>query len=372
MKRDYRHFGSAALFLAALCFFQTALGSDRDRYRFPSLESFRENIAEGYRDDELPPDMVPFVEPMYGEGKVVSVVQTGISGMPLGSGIFNSVYVVWNHGAGIVAGRLAQISQNQRGGNDIKVKGVERWPGGEANRDIYAVITRERWHVVDNSEAECEISNHLYLVALDRRDLSIHLLTDEPIPLAMTGRFVFSEAGECYSARPDTLAVDAKNGFLTIRQIGGLIPEQRSWIGKYRTHSDTLQRAEPTETLHQRFMKADAEAIRLFRDGQVGRAAAVLRPLVMYSPETLDQKTVSAYNNYGFFLAESRRPASAIPVLMQVLEKFPERTVAHLNIADAYYSLRMKEQATAHYRRYAAAMDAAGRQVPDRVVDRLE
>jgi hypothetical protein len=52
----------------------------------------------------------------------------------------------------------------------------------------------------------------------------------------------------------------------------------------------------------------------------------------------------------------------------------PNRTVAHLNLADAYWVRggNDREAARAQYREYREARSAEGKRVPERVIERLQ
>jgi hypothetical protein len=88
----------------------------------------------------------------------------------------------------------------------------------------------------------------------------------------------------------------------------------------------------------------------------------------------VDSSTVEAINNLAFYLTENGRPYVAIPLLTAIVKKFPDRVVANLNLADAYWDNDMKTRAAEHYRGYIRQMRESGKssRVPSRVLDRLD
>ncbi|KMQ50410.1 hypothetical protein CHISP_2657 [Chitinispirillum alkaliphilum] len=57
-----------------------------------------------------------------------------------------------------------------------------------------------------------------------------------------------------------------------------------------------------------------------------------------------------------------------------MLKAFPERTVAHLNIADAYLGLGQQEKVSEYFKKYSELMKRDGREkrIPQRVFDFIE
>jgi hypothetical protein len=88
----------------------------------------------------------------------------------------------------------------------------------------------------------------------------------------------------------------------------------------------------------------------------------------------VDSTTVEAINNLAFYLTENGRSYVAIPLLISIVRKFPDRVVAKLNLADAYWDNDMKTQAAERYRGYVNEMRESGKssRVPKRVLDRLD
>lgn len=99
-------------------------------------------------------------------------------------------------------------------------------------------------------------------------------------------------------------------------------------------------------------------------------------------PGLADPATLTRLNDYGFWLAEARRPASAVAVLDEVLWRAPERRPALLNRGDAYVQLQQAAttpearhynlvMAQEDYRSYCGRMLAQGETIPSNIAQRL-
>jgi len=62
------------------------------------------------------------------------------------------------------------------------------------------------------------------------------------------------------------------------------------------------------------------------------------------------------FNDIGYYLQKSRLNEDAIYILKKVIQKFPKRTVAYVNIADAYWELDEKIKAKEYYLKYVEQM----------------
>ncbi|MBX8595960.1 tetratricopeptide repeat protein [Pseudomonas cichorii] len=85
------------------------------------------------------------------------------------------------------------------------------------------------------------------------------------------------------------------------------------------------------------------------------------------------QDRLSWSNDLGFLFAESGYYGEAIELLKRVILAAPDRTVAYLTLADAYWAVDKKEQAIALYEKYFSLMQGSGKsgKVPDRVKERV-
>ena len=88
----------------------------------------------------------------------------------------------------------------------------------------------------------------------------------------------------------------------------------------------------------------------------------------------LSDSNYAMYNDIGYYLEQAEAYKEAIYVLSAVLEKYPERIVAYLNIADAYWGDGEKARAKEAYEKYAYLMKAQKKdmsKIPKRVYDRI-
>ncbi|QKF66709.1 tetratricopeptide repeat protein [Arcobacter venerupis] len=87
--------------------------------------------------------------------------------------------------------------------------------------------------------------------------------------------------------------------------------------------------------------------------------------------EELNQKTVQKYNDIAYYLQQKNVNNEAIFLLEKIIEKFPNRIVAYLNLADAYDGLGNKEKAKKNYGKYINLMKQDNKEVkiPKRVLE---
>jgi hypothetical protein len=88
----------------------------------------------------------------------------------------------------------------------------------------------------------------------------------------------------------------------------------------------------------------------------------------------LTQKnTISKSNDIAFFFDQVGYHKEAIYLLEKILKKYPTRTVAHYNLADAYWALGEKKKAIVSYTTYIEQMCNAGKEkrIPKVVRDRV-
>ncbi|OJU73578.1 MAG: hypothetical protein BGO09_05560 [Bacteroidetes bacterium 47-18] len=83
----------------------------------------------------------------------------------------------------------------------------------------------------------------------------------------------------------------------------------------------------------------------------------------------ITSSTVTGLNNIAYYLEQANSTPAAVMLLEKIIAAFPEREVAHLNLADAYTKLDRPEKAKEHYIRYLQQMRKRGleHKVPQRV-----
>ncbi|WP_144410032.1 tetratricopeptide repeat protein [Cupriavidus basilensis] len=90
--------------------------------------------------------------------------------------------------------------------------------------------------------------------------------------------------------------------------------------------------------------------------------------------EHVSVENVGTLNDIAYFLAESGRSDDAIPLLDSIVQKFPGRIVAKLNLADVYWDIGAGDKASVLYGQYYRATVSGNMKgmVPKRVVDRMK
>lgn len=87
--------------------------------------------------------------------------------------------------------------------------------------------------------------------------------------------------------------------------------------------------------------------------------------------EELNTKNLQKYNDIAYYLQQANANNEAIFLLEKIIEKFPNRTVAYLNLGDAYNGLNNKEKAKSNYEKYIELMKKSGKEakIPKRVLE---
>ena len=88
----------------------------------------------------------------------------------------------------------------------------------------------------------------------------------------------------------------------------------------------------------------------------------------------ITKQTLTKYNNIAYYLQKAGASKEAIFILEKILSKYPNRTVAHYNIADAYWDIDDKENAIKYYKIYVKQMKQKGKQnkIPNKIIIKLE
>jgi tetratricopeptide (TPR) repeat protein len=120
--------------------------------------------------------------------------------------------------------------------------------------------------------------------------------------------------------------------------------------------------------------KVYEEAFALYKSGRKDDAAQKLKERLGTGPYDITSANCVIYNDYGFFLEQTNQFKEAEEVLLQVVEHFPDRAVAWLNLGDAQKGAQKIENAKASYKRYIELMkkNGKGAKVLQRVKDFLE
>jgi tetratricopeptide (TPR) repeat protein len=70
----------------------------------------------------------------------------------------------------------------------------------------------------------------------------------------------------------------------------------------------------------------------------------------------LETKNLQKYNDIAYYLQQANANNEAIFLLEKIIEKYPNRIVAYLNLADAYAGINNKEKAKENYEKYISLM----------------
>ncbi len=87
-----------------------------------------------------------------------------------------------------------------------------------------------------------------------------------------------------------------------------------------------------------------------------------------------NKNNITSYNNTAYYLEHLGFYSEAIYVLENLLSYFPNRTVAYINLGDAYWGLEEKDNARQAYQKYIELMKANGKEskIPQRIFDRIK
>lgn len=87
----------------------------------------------------------------------------------------------------------------------------------------------------------------------------------------------------------------------------------------------------------------------------------------------LSVRNVTLYNDLAFYLEQVDRNKEAIYLLKEILQKFSNRTVAYVNLGDAYWKLGDIDLAKSVYQKYIELMIINGleKKIPSRVKERV-
>ncbi len=99
----------------------------------------------------------------------------------------------------------------------------------------------------------------------------------------------------------------------------------------------------------------------------------VIQMAIRHSFEPISEDIVG-YNNSAYYLEQKGFYFSAVYLLRKILEVAPNRTVAYINLGDAYWGLKEIENAKEAYKKYIKLMKANGKEnkIPKRIMERLK
>lgn len=93
----------------------------------------------------------------------------------------------------------------------------------------------------------------------------------------------------------------------------------------------------------------------------------------------LNNNSVQKFNDIAFFIqsipnCDYHLLQESINILLYIIKEFPNRTVAYINLGDAYWGLEEKDNASHAYQKYIELMKASGKEckIPKRVFERIK
>lgn len=88
----------------------------------------------------------------------------------------------------------------------------------------------------------------------------------------------------------------------------------------------------------------------------------------------LSERSLTSYNNIAYYLEKAKAYNEASFLLEKILEEFPNRTVAYLNLGDAYWGLGDTGKAKAAYQTYIKQMKESDKEkkIPKVVLERVK
>ncbi len=88
----------------------------------------------------------------------------------------------------------------------------------------------------------------------------------------------------------------------------------------------------------------------------------------------LDIKYLNKSNNIAYYLEQAGYYKEAIYLLEKIIEKYPNRTVAYINLGDSYLKNGDKEKAIENYKTYVKQMKEKNKEkkIPKRVLELLK
>ncbi len=86
---------------------------------------------------------------------------------------------------------------------------------------------------------------------------------------------------------------------------------------------------------------------------------------------TISTKTLTQYNNIAYYLEKAGAYKESIYLLEKIIEKYPNRIVAYINLGDAYLGNKQKTKAIKAYKKYIELMKKTGKEkkIPKRVLE---
>jgi len=124
--------------------------------------------------------------------------------------------------------------------------------------------------------------------------------------------------------------------------------------------------SEADDDFYQSCSKKKDEIVLYFTMNQIIKSLDIV-------PLTL--KSLDCYNNIAYYLEQSGHYDESIYILQKIVNDYPDRVVAYLNIGDSYWGNNEKEEAKESYKKYIDLMKNQGKnmsKIPQRVYERIK
>lgn len=98
-------------------------------------------------------------------------------------------------------------------------------------------------------------------------------------------------------------------------------------------------------------------------------------PFISKNEKIFAKENVDTINNLAYYLFMSKSYNNSIYLLKNILQKYPNRIVAYLNLADNYWSIKEKEKAIYNYKKYIELIKSQNKdlkKIPQRVWERTK
>ncbi len=118
------------------------------------------------------------------------------------------------------------------------------------------------------------------------------------------------------------------------------------------------------------FMK---KIINLIREKKLKLDIDNIEELLANNP--IDKQNNNNYNNIAYTLSINGNQTGAIHLLHKILQKFPDRVVAYLNLADSYWTIGNEDLAKENYKKYVELMKSQNKdlkKIPKEVWERIK
>ncbi|RKM93361.1 tetratricopeptide repeat protein [Aquimarina sp. BL5] len=143
-------------------------------------------------------------------------------------------------------------------------------------------------------------------------------------------------------------------------------------IAKQIVHLPEESKREHLCKVEYRFENSLEDFIKRFKGDNSNLYKGVNRYKALLTRFDLSNNNIREYNDIAYYLEKSKAYNEAVFLLEKITQKFPNRTVAYINLGDAYWGLEEREKAKKSYQIYIEQMKAKGKdsKIPKRVLER--